>query len=648
MDRNAKLILAACAALFVFWVVLTPKLYPPPKPVPGATNNVATSTATNAPNAPSLTAATPTPTTPAAPATNSVASLVPPPGAPAETLVVTNGTTRYTFTSQGGGLKMVEFDGARYPESIARSGQKLSTNRPAALNRHAPQPVLALLNAPELEGDGQYKLTRYTRTVPPPTNTPNAAPRTVEGVRAEKLLASQVRLVKEFDFGTNYLLAARFRVENGSPQPLAVPATEWSLGAATPENSQDKGEMVGFLWYDGETTHEFNQAWFDNKSFFGCGPASPRAEYRATTGGAAARVRWVTAFSQFFFLTAMPQEPGIDVTGRRFALPVPTAAEQAANRLALTNQSAFAVALVQPGTNVAPGAAAERAFTLYAGPKEMRVVERVGPQFGGDLDDHMLYPHTWAIFSIFSRALLLAMNALNSIGLSYALAIIVITVLLKLLFWPLTQASTRSMKRMQELAPQMKALQEKYKPEPEKLQKKMMEFYRENKVNPMSGCLPMLVQIPVFIGFFTMVRSAIELRGAEFLWATDLSRPDTVAVLPIFNFIPIWPFTWLHNFPVNPLSVLMGVTMLIQTRLTPMAPGMDPMQQKMLRYMPLFFLVILYNYSAGLTLYWTVQNILTIAQTMLTRTKDKPATPPAAAAAPAKAAVSAPVARKRK
>jgi YidC/Oxa1 family membrane protein insertase len=141
-----------------------------------------------------------------------------------------------------------------------------------------------------------------------------------------------------------------------------------------------------------------------------------------------------------------------------------------------------------------------------------------------------------------------------------------------------------------------------------------MEFMKENRVNPMGGCLPMLLQIPVFFGFYQMIQSAIELRGERFLWAYDLSKPDTVFVIPGVD------------FPVNPLPLLMGVTMLWQSKLTPPSPGMDPMQQKLMRYMPLMFLFILYNFSAGLTLYWTVQNLLTIAQMKLTKSQ-QPAAP---------------------
>jgi YidC/Oxa1 family membrane protein insertase len=214
--------------------------------------------------------------------------------------------------------------------------------------------------------------------------------------------------------------------------------------------------------------------------------------------------------------------------------------------------------------------------------------------------------------------------------LGYGWAIVVITIIIKLVLWPLTTASTRSMKRMSALQPQMKALQEKYKEDPKKMNLKLMEFMKENKVSPLGGCLPMLLQMPVFIGFFYMIRSAIELRGATFLWVSDLSQADTIFLLPGLN------------FPVNPLPLLMGVTMLWQSHLTPASPGMDPMQQKMMRYMPLMFLVILYNFSAGLTLYWTVQNLLTIAQMKLTKTQT-----PVAAAAPAVTALT-PPRKKRK
>jgi YidC/Oxa1 family membrane protein insertase len=149
----------------------------------------------------------------------------------------------------------------------------------------------------------------------------------------------------------------------------------------------------------------------------------------------------------------------------------------------------------------------------------------------------------------------------------------------------------------------------------QKFTQKQWELYRKHKVSPMSGCLPMAIQMPVFIGFFTMIRSAIELRGAHFLWIADLSKPDTLFMIPG------------TAFPFNLLPLLMGGSMLWQSHLTPPSPGMDPAQAKMMRYMPLMFLVFLYNYSSGLALYWTVNNVLTIVQTKLTKMNQAPVSP---------------------
>ena len=140
----------------------------------------------------------------------------------------------------------------------------------------------------------------------------------------------------------------------------------------------------------------------------------------------------------------------------------------------------------------------------------------------------------------FSRALLLSMNWLHDFfRLPYGWAIVTITLIVKLAFWPLTAAGTRSMKRMQALQPQMKAIADKYKDDPAKKNQKTMEFMKEHKVNPMSGCLPMLIQMPILWGFYRMIMSAIELRGAPFLWIGDLSQPDTLFIIPGLSFVPL-------------------------------------------------------------------------------------------------------------
>ncbi|HZF02458.1 MAG TPA: YidC/Oxa1 family membrane protein insertase, partial [Methylomirabilota bacterium] len=192
--------------------------------------------------------------------------------------------------------------------------------------------------------------------------------------------------------------------------------------------------------------------------------------------------------------------------------------------------------------------------------------------------------------------------------------IIAITVMIKAVFWPLTRASTRSMKRMQALQPQMREIRERYKDDPAKMNRKTMEFMKEHRVSPLGGCLPMLIQTPVFFGFLAMIRCAIELRGAHFLWVADLSKPDTVFMIPGLN------------FPLNLLPLLMVGVMVWQAHLQPASPGMDPSQQKMMRYMPLIFLLFLYNYSSGMALYMTVSTALGILQMQLMK-KQFPPTP---------------------
>jgi YidC/Oxa1 family membrane protein insertase len=253
----------------------------------------------------------------------------------------------------------------------------------------------------------------------------------------------------------------------------------------------------------------------------------------------------------------------------------------------------------------------EHEFDVFTGPREYNLLAKLASKYNNNLD---LVMNFGGFFGWFAKALLMAMNALASFGVSYGWAIVIITASIKLVFWPLTKASTKSMKRMAALSPELKKLQEKYKDDPQKLTQKQMELWKEHKVNPFGSCLPMVLQIPVFFGFFKMLRTAIELRGAEFLWVADLSQSDTVYVIPGLN------------FPINPLPILMGFTMLWQARITPAAPSADPVQAKMMKYMPLMFLFFLYNYSAGLAVYWTTNNLLTILQTKLTSSEpDKPA-----------------------
>jgi len=201
---------------------------------------------------------------------------------------------------------------------------------------------------------------------------------------------------------------------------------------------------------------------------------------------------------------------------------------------------------------------------------------------------------------------------------AWGLAIISLTIFIRIILWPLHQKSTRMMKKMAKLQPKIKAIKEKYPNNPNKLNQETMKLYKEYQLNPMGGCLPMFLQIPIFFGYFKMLQSTIELRGESFLWINDLSQPDTLFSFVLPFEIPIIG----HYIPINLLPILMAVTMVIQMSLTP-ASG-DKMQRTMMKLMPLMFFAFCYNYAAALALYWTTQNIFSIGQTLLIQKLPEP------------------------
>ncbi len=195
------------------------------------------------------------------------------------------------------------------------------------------------------------------------------------------------------------------------------------------------------------------------------------------------------------------------------------------------------------------------------------------------------------------------LNGIYSVIPNYGLAIIILTFIIKFIFWPITHKGMQGMRRMQEMQPEMNAIKEKYKDDRQRQQQEMARLWKEHKINPIGGCLPMIVQIPVFIALFTVLRSAIELRFAQFLWISDLSEPEQ-----LFSLGFSLPFLGEY---FNLLPILMAVTMWLQQKMTP--SGGDAQQQKMMAIvMPIMIFVMLYNFPSGLILYWTTNQIATI------------------------------------
>ena len=306
-------------------------------------------------------------------------------------------------------------------------------------------------------------------------------------------------------------------------------------------------------------------------------------------------VSWAAAKNKFFVQILAPEQES------------PRCKLYAARDLAASNSFALASVsadLVFDGRKLAAGESYTRTMSYYVGPKKYSLLRSL-PNLQADVMQFGF----WAWFRTTCKGLLLTLNAIHSVIPNYGLAVILLTIIVKLVFWPITHKSTESMKKMSAIKPQVDALREKYKDDPKRQQQETMVLYKENKVNPLAGCLPMVVQIPVFIALFTVLRSAVELRFATFLWIRDLSEPEgLLRGLPLIG-------------SLNILPIFMTASMMWQQHLTP--SGGDPQQKRMMMFMPAIMLALFYNMASALVLYWSVSQGLSIVQLLLQRRKKK-------------------------
>ena len=259
----------------------------------------------------------------------------------------------------------------------------------------------------------------------------------------------------------------------------------------------------------------------------------------------------------------------------------------------------FAIGTKSNLSSIAPGASKDLSAKLYVGPQTHSELVKAAPGLEYTVD------YGW--LSFIASPLFMILSMIQSLVGNWGYAIILLTILIKLAFYPLSASGYRNMAQMRELAPRLQSLKEKFGDDRQKMQQAMMEMYKKEKINPMGGCLPILVQIPVFISLYWMLLASVEMRHAPFiLWIQDLSAPDS-----LFGRIPeIVPL--LGGMPIGLLPILMGLSMIIQTKLNP-KPA-DPVQAKVMMIMPLVFSIFFFFFPAGLVLYWLVNNVLSIAQ----------------------------------
>ena len=293
-------------------------------------------------------------------------------------------------------------------------------------------------------------------------------------------------------------------------------------------------------------------------------------------------VKWVALQDRYFMMSIIPERSA-----------------ESSMRLELKGEDLIEAQYLTPEEDMGPDTQHIYQFSLFFGPKSMKILREAGHDLSKALN--------FGMFDFLAKPCVWLMNKLYSVIPNYGIAIIILTILIKLILWPLGSKSYKSMSEMKKIQPLMKEIREKYKNDKKKMNEEVMSLYRTYKINPLGGCLPMVVQLPVFFALYRMLYQAIELRHAPFfLWIDDLSAPDR-----LFRFDFAVPFMQPpYGIPV--LTIIMGATMLLQQKMSP--PMGDPTQAKMMMFMPLIFTVIFINFSSGLVLYWLVNNILSIAQ----------------------------------
>jgi YidC/Oxa1 family membrane protein insertase len=310
------------------------------------------------------------------------------------------------------------------------------------------------------------------------------------------------------------------------------------------------------------------------------------AETSRSTGG------WVGITDKYWLVAVIPDQSTSFDSGFRYT----TAGED-------RYQADFR----RDGVQVAAGASAEVQHMFFAGAKEVVTIEDYRDRVGIARFDLAI---DWGWFFFLTKPIFVFLHTLHQWLGNFGLAIILFTVVLRVLFFPLANKSFRSMAGMRKIQPEVMRLREVYANDREKQTREIMELYRREKVNPLSGCLPIVLQIPVFFALYKVLFVTIEMRHAPFYgWIKDLSAPDPTTLFNLFGLIPWYPPSFLH---LGIWPILMGISMFIQQRLNPAPP--DPVQQRIFMFLPIIFTFVLAGFPAGLVIYWTVNNVLSMTQ----------------------------------
>lgn len=391
-----------------------------------------------------------------------------------------------------------------------------------------------------------------------------------------------------------YLLNLQLTVRNISQAPMNISRRFLYTGAAAPLHINEWTREIGYFWKGDDEDMEFENVDQFRKGLM-------RKE-KAFDEFPVSELSWAGVNDQFYTVMIRAEAPAdASVWARRF--PIVLNDDQEKSEKKKLHAIEAGVGLPDFSLNVDDQRTMN--YEIYLGPKEYKRLRGLGDSRAEVMHYDALpiigWIFGWAIRPL-AAFLIISLEWMHTF-VPYGVAIILTTILIRIIIWPLYAKSTRTMKRMSKLTPKMKEIKEQYKDDPQKQNQEIMGLYKKYGVNPLGGCLPMFVQMPIFLGFYRMLSSAVELRHQPFLWIEDLSMPDTLFDIPG------------TSIPFNLLPLLMAGTMIIQMKVSPQSG--DATQRMIFMFMPLIFLVICYNFAAALALYWTTQNIFSIGQTLL-------------------------------
>ncbi len=530
---------------------------------------------------------------------------------PEEIYEIGNGVISLKISSRDGALKNVAFE---------KQAKSLDDKSPVVFNEFSDVPALGILSVPargelpkalgihfekeSLADDerGEFRILTLLG-------------KTNDGFEIRRIYKISLN---ENGAGTTdpYFIDHKIKISRSSGTPAAFPFLI-STGILPPTEGDRANIFLNASWFDGDDYEKCKIDVFrDSSGFFGIGGNKAAAEFSQPVS-LNSPLKFVAVTNQYFASVVGFSKETQSVISRIFVFPKALPQEEQIHDVALTNL-AFAQVDVPA---LAAGQTANLAFSYFVGPKQYTRLADLRDEIDG-IDNVIQFTNLFGFLSVdwLCKILVVVMNAIHGIlptsAWAWGWSILIMTLIVKAITWPLTMAQQRSAKKMQKFQGPMKEIRERFKDNPQKMQQEMMKLYRENKINPLAGCFPVLIQIPIFFGMYCAFQTCAELRLEGFLWISDLSMPDLIPGLEDF----VIPFV---GAKIHVLPILMGATMILNMSLTPM-PNAQPGQKNMFYVVMCIFPIICYAMPSALTLYWTIQNILTLVQTQIVRrSRDK-------------------------